>query len=395
MDSRGNEGDDSENIELETIEETDTKSRSSSIAIEETDEETLKAKEKTDSRCIRVKTITWKIFKSIVFIICVILLVIQSVEFYYIYSEYPTNMVQKFVFMNEVKLPAVTLCFKYTVSTTQFCYDNPNWCERPENLEEFCEKHRFHCEEDASNLTIPIFHYYGYYELFLGERANYLFNDTSINPHLYWSMSGNVLETRTFIKSGDFIYTCYSRNLHLYQSGSKPETMEVELNEVTRYIDFELDLHPIELYDPSGNPQVFLGIHSPFVPSNPILHGEAIRSGYTYRIEVQLKDLARMYSLYMIALAEVTTGRYCLKKIEVRHTRVTTERTDHLIHLMVVTHRSASAIEIRSSAGTRVTQRIVPIQTPYIVLATNSKSAPSATSVVSNDLTVEIWHDSV
>ncbi|GBM27734.1 hypothetical protein AVEN_25353-1 [Araneus ventricosus] len=153
MDSRGNEDDDSGSIELKTIKETDTESRKSSIANEETGEDTSQAKEKTDLICIPAKTIIWKTFKIIVFLICVTLLVIQSVEFYNIYSEYPTNMVQQSTFMKEVKLPAVTLCFKYAVSTMRFCYDNPDWCVKPNNSEEFCQKHGFFCNGDISNLT--------------------------------------------------------------------------------------------------------------------------------------------------------------------------------------------------------------------------------------------------
>ncbi|GBM27771.1 hypothetical protein AVEN_25382-1 [Araneus ventricosus] len=152
MGSCGNEVKDPGSIELKTIKETNTESRKPSIANEEAGEDTSQTREKTDFRCIPANTILWKTFKSIVFLICVTLLVIQSVEFYNIYNEYPTNMVQKSTFMKEVKLPAVTLCFKYTVSTTQFCYDNPDWCVRPNNSEEFCQKHQFHCKGDTSNL---------------------------------------------------------------------------------------------------------------------------------------------------------------------------------------------------------------------------------------------------
>ncbi|GBM62687.1 hypothetical protein AVEN_257283-1 [Araneus ventricosus] len=104
---------DAGNIELTTIKERDTESRTSSMAYEETDEDRLKAQTKTDIRCIPAKTIIWKTFKSIVFLICVIVVVIQSVEFYNIYSEYPTNMVQKSIFIKKVKLPALTVCLKY------------------------------------------------------------------------------------------------------------------------------------------------------------------------------------------------------------------------------------------------------------------------------------------
>ncbi|GBM32764.1 hypothetical protein AVEN_83733-1 [Araneus ventricosus] len=114
MDSRGNEVEDAGNIELTAIEETDTESRISSIVNEESYENRLQAEEKIDFRCILAKTIVWKIFKIIVFLICLIFVVKESVEFYNIYSEYPTNLVQELVVSNKVKTPAVTICFKNT-----------------------------------------------------------------------------------------------------------------------------------------------------------------------------------------------------------------------------------------------------------------------------------------
>ncbi|GBM32755.1 hypothetical protein AVEN_83726-1 [Araneus ventricosus] len=114
MDCHGNEVEDPGNIELTTIEETYTESRKSSIVNEESGENRLQAQDKTDCRCILAKTIVWKTFKSIVLLICLIFVVIQTIEFYNIYSEYPTNMVQKSTVFNKVKLPAVTICFKNT-----------------------------------------------------------------------------------------------------------------------------------------------------------------------------------------------------------------------------------------------------------------------------------------
>ncbi|GBM32757.1 hypothetical protein AVEN_83727-2-1, partial [Araneus ventricosus] len=95
-------------------------------------------------------------------------------------------------------------------------------------------------------------------------------------------------ETRTFVSSGGIIYKCYSHNLHLYQSGSKLDTEEVAFNTVLGYGFRHLELYRIELFSLPGEPQVFLGVHSPFDPISPILDGHAIRSGYSYEIGVQL-----------------------------------------------------------------------------------------------------------
>ncbi|GBN74413.1 hypothetical protein AVEN_219843-1, partial [Araneus ventricosus] len=39
---------------------------------------------------------------------------------------------------------------------------------------------------------------------------------------------------------------------------------------------------------PWGGQQAFFAIHSPFNPINPVLEGQAIRSGFTYIIEFKL-----------------------------------------------------------------------------------------------------------
>ncbi|CAL1275418.1 unnamed protein product [Larinioides sclopetarius] len=95
--------------------------------------------------------------------------------------------------------------------------------------------------------------------------------------------------TRTFVKAGGFFYKCYSRNLHLYQSGSKPDTEEIDFNGFALIENFVLKLSRIELFDMTGNPQVFLGIHSPFIPINPVLEGHPIRTGHLYIAEVKLE----------------------------------------------------------------------------------------------------------
>ncbi|GBM52389.1 hypothetical protein AVEN_224483-1 [Araneus ventricosus] len=51
----------------------------------------------------------------------------------------------------------------------------------------------------------------------------------------------------------------------------------------------------------------------------------------------------------------VVKGRHCLKKIEVRRTRSTTEREYCRIRRMAVAHRTASSEKIQASLGPRVT----------------------------------------
>ncbi|GBN74274.1 hypothetical protein AVEN_51573-1 [Araneus ventricosus] len=95
-------------IGISNMEETVTESREDSIAKEDS------ALEKTSRRRAIEKTVVWKTFKSIVFLICLIFLIIQSAEFFNIYYKYPTTIVMETTMAEEFKLPAITFCFKNT-----------------------------------------------------------------------------------------------------------------------------------------------------------------------------------------------------------------------------------------------------------------------------------------
>ncbi|GBM90488.1 hypothetical protein AVEN_157633-1 [Araneus ventricosus] len=136
-------------IRISNMEETITESREDSIAKEES------ALEKTSRRRGIEKTVVWKTFKSIVFLICLIFLIIQSVEFFNVYYKYPTIIVTDITVAKEFKLPAITLCFRNTISFKEFCSYEPDECEKPRNMEEFCRKHESDCSNGTTNLTIP------------------------------------------------------------------------------------------------------------------------------------------------------------------------------------------------------------------------------------------------
>ncbi|GBM93302.1 hypothetical protein AVEN_99991-1 [Araneus ventricosus] len=136
-----------ESITISNTEETVTESRKDSIAKEES------ALEKTSRRRAIIKTVVWKTFKSIVFLICLIFLIIQSLEFFNIYYKYPTNVVLETTVAKEFKQPAITLCFRTTISFKDFCLYEPGQCEEPRNMEEFCKNHRFLCRENTRNIS--------------------------------------------------------------------------------------------------------------------------------------------------------------------------------------------------------------------------------------------------
>ncbi|GBM47190.1 hypothetical protein AVEN_271255-1 [Araneus ventricosus] len=95
-------------IRISNIEETVTESRKVSNAKEES------AIEKTSRRRAVKIPVFWKAFKNIFFVICLIFLIIQSVEFFNVYYKYPTTIVKEVTVAKEFKLPAITFCFRTT-----------------------------------------------------------------------------------------------------------------------------------------------------------------------------------------------------------------------------------------------------------------------------------------
>ncbi|GBN18174.1 hypothetical protein AVEN_49587-1 [Araneus ventricosus] len=138
----------------------------------------------------------------------------------------------------------------------------------------------------------------------------YLFNDSYNNEDLVWSYE-YASKARTFIigyKQGIFFLKCYSDNLHLYQSRSKPETLKLDFTKKTDGLFSALLLHQrvIEPFYPIDGPQVFVAIHSPYVPINfedlhAIIPGKEYSkwsdpTGYVYENGSQLSSAAELFS---------------------------------------------------------------------------------------------------
>ncbi|CAL1289834.1 unnamed protein product [Larinioides sclopetarius] len=279
---------DSESIDFSISEETVTGSRHSIYLKEDSLTERIKWR-----RVIK-KFSSWRVFKTIVFILSLISVIIQSMEFFKIYYKYPTNIVLQTTVEKDFKLPAVTMCFTMTISTEVFCRFNSQYCEKPSNLEEFCKKHPIYCGGNASSLRIPMTGYYtNYSEKVLAKAHNYIIYEHFNDKELYdISKQGNTPLTRTFILDSSVgLLKCYSENLHLYQNALKPETSEIDFNSSSgfRILRIRLNLHKIRLFYIVSKPQVFIGIHSPFVPNNPTIDGQPISSGKMYEFQVELE----------------------------------------------------------------------------------------------------------
>ncbi|GBO35200.1 hypothetical protein AVEN_28253-1, partial [Araneus ventricosus] len=75
---------------------------------------------------------------------------------------------------------------------------------------------------------IPMMGYYTNYSRKVEEMSQrYLLNGSLDDPDLFWKI-GPTQEVKTFLEDDDGILKCYSNNLHLYQSGLKPQTREID-----------------------------------------------------------------------------------------------------------------------------------------------------------------------
>ncbi|GBN38726.1 hypothetical protein AVEN_105170-1 [Araneus ventricosus] len=154
-------------------------------------------------------------------------------------------------------------------------------------MEEFCRKHIFDCSNGTTNSKIPMQDYKTSHIM-----QRYLFND-SYNDDLLFEEYEYDSKARTFIgayKDDSLYLKCYSDNLHLYQSRSKPETLKFDFNNKwnTFVSRIDLDQMDTEPFYPTDQPQVFVGIHSPYVPID-IYDLHAIIPGKAYEIDVQLE----------------------------------------------------------------------------------------------------------
>ncbi|GBO05250.1 hypothetical protein AVEN_201922-1 [Araneus ventricosus] len=126
----------------------------------------------------------------------------------------------------------------------------------------------------------------------------YLLNDSYNDARLFreYNYSSKV---RTFIKNYLPVLKCYSENLHLYRSRSKLKTKKLNFDDEWKglFSHIFLDQRNIEPFFPAYEPQVLVGIHSPYVPIE-IGDLHAVIPGTKYDIYVQL---ASIYCLFFIS----------------------------------------------------------------------------------------------
>ncbi|GIY03594.1 uncharacterized protein CDAR_425861 [Caerostris darwini] len=248
-------------------------------------------------------SVVWKIIKYAIFLACFSFLFQQSVDFCNYYLTYPVTT--SIVVRNSriAKKPAITICNHNPFRRSTFCADYPDYCEKPNRLEEFCRKHPHFCKTNVSNLMIPKLHYH------TTESEN-----SRIDKLIYESYFNLSQETPSFIEScrrtqsvkpvliydpvlerhqANFV-KCYSVNLHLLDN-EYPETQEVvpsddfDMSEEIIFC-FDLKAREDDIFYPWTKNYLTFTIHSPFVPPNLFHEGIKLQEGYAYVVSVSLEE---------------------------------------------------------------------------------------------------------
>ncbi|CAL1299199.1 unnamed protein product [Larinioides sclopetarius] len=190
------------------------------------------------------------------------------------------------------------------VSRSTFCSDYPHLCERPRNLFGFCRDQPHFCKGNISALVIPKLGYYAGYSSEVHKIAQqYLFNDTADAPPYLQRNSQRSFDDKKLIIDEDRpkpgfenlntkTKTCVRRfHDELYEkitwlTACKSENLSLFSDSLIGV--YKLRLPESESLYPWDMNQVFLDIHSPFLPVNPLQEGVSIRPGYHYFAEVIL-----------------------------------------------------------------------------------------------------------
>ncbi|GIY40847.1 uncharacterized protein CDAR_367821 [Caerostris darwini] len=259
------------------------------------------AKRKANGICRA--SVVWKIIKYAIFITCFSFLFKQSMDFCNYYLTYPVTT--SIVVRNSkiIQKPAVTICNHNPFRRSTFCADYPEYCEKPNKLDEFCQKHPHFCKGNVSNLMMPNLYYHTEEddrrridELIYESYFNFSHEKPFIEVCMRWRQSFKpvLIDDPVLSEHGARFAKCYSANLHLL-SNEYPETKEVVHSEEFDLEDeiifcFDLNVREDDMFYPWAENYVTFSIHSPFVPPNLFYDGITLQEGYAYVVSFSLEE---------------------------------------------------------------------------------------------------------
>ncbi|XP_071042016.1 uncharacterized protein [Parasteatoda tepidariorum] len=233
------------------------------------------------------------ILKCIGFILCVTGFSYQVSEFMVRFYSHPTvvnidiNETPKFV------VPALTFCNLNPIRRSTYCNENPDNCEKPADIQQFCLDMPHYCrQEDMSQFLMPKNHIYS--RMTLEELEKYGQIETESFIPYFWldNKTESDYFEQTWEHHNDFdLVPCFK----LYSRENSNERAKMGtffprvLNVASRQV-FILNVEEDELFDPRKNPRAVLDIHSPFAVSDIELKAINLEPGKSYKIHIILVE---------------------------------------------------------------------------------------------------------
>ncbi|XP_054721295.1 uncharacterized protein LOC129231073 [Uloborus diversus] len=242
------------------------------------------------SNIIESSSIICKIFKTTVLLLCMVGFVYQVYYFVKDVLTFPSVVNVRVETLKEFVAPAYTFCNTNGIKRSKYCEKYPEFCEKPENMTDFCLQYSYYCRVNTENFTMPIEDAYytevnGTEDVFkeLGQDLeSFLAN---LRDHMREDIEGPF---ERYMEHADKILQCYSKN-SLVDSNKLPKLTSKTLGGIP--IDsFEFDLEEHETFNRNGMPGALFALHSPFVAVDPDLDGILLKPGRSYKIHLSIEE---------------------------------------------------------------------------------------------------------
>ncbi|GBN83809.1 hypothetical protein AVEN_189720-1 [Araneus ventricosus] len=141
--------------------------------------------------------------------------------------------------------------------------------------------------------SIPYIPKHGYFTNYsdeVEETAQRLLVNESENLQPFGELFGRV--TTTFIRTiPNRLIKCYSINLQLDPCSRKLATRRFDTTHLREYFmgRYPLQIRKLESFYPWGKLSAMVDFHSPFVPTNILMDGQILTSGFVHVVDVQVE----------------------------------------------------------------------------------------------------------
>ncbi|XP_055949093.1 acid-sensing ion channel 5-like isoform X2 [Argiope bruennichi] len=257
---------------------------------------------------ILARSITRKVFKSMVLICSLIGFVYQTTEFLKIFWNYPTVLDIDVEYPEVIESPAITYCNLNGIKRMEFCKQFPDRCSSPSNRNDFCRHFPDFCSlESSNNLEFPkgeaLQAEDDVTEVYLKEYGH-LGNETlvycqRISDQTNWLVPCSTNHTiHMMLSDGNNGYrNCYTLFSTIGSNALRQHTLPVpKRKEALFHLVF--DMQPEEYFRPDREVGAIISIHSPNSLVNPFYDGFVIKPGNLYTVHLKMVEEKLLPSPY-------------------------------------------------------------------------------------------------